>query len=935
MAQYDIMPRPSSLLGTTLKLAFVGRRSELDVFEDMLFPGTAPLYQVFSLVGVGGQGKTTLLDQFAQRMTALDCKDRPVCRLDFGLPQHRSMIEGLFFLRNQLRTQGVATHAFDVAFARHFAFTRPGRDIKLEYPELYRFAEDSLFGELVDIGAEAVSEIPGGKLAVALLARASNRIAQWYTTRGVPILSQLDAMHPQRLGIELPVFLGFDVLEFVTAHPQRRPVFLVDTYEALWRDTGSSSALTSPSGDQWIRRLVEECPGCLWIMAGRHRLKWSQHDSGWTQYVVERDLGALTPEEADALLDAGAITSVALRAALREVASGHPLSLALGIRYCQMKALGGAAITEHDVPRTQQEVLDRFFDHLDPAVRGLVRVLAVPTLVHIDLWSYLARSAFPVFDLYAASTILEDVFFRVVSEQEYAMHDRVRQHLLEELPRREPDLLRRARLAVFDFYDQAAAGGGQCVPDLSGNVRQRDGCLVEASDHLLEAAPERYIRWCEQQLERTKNGSRQRQVLIERAGRVLSTIGEGNLLDATILARLRLCADPWDASGLDLLDSLAIQIEGKVLNAELITPLRQIASDLHSANPSRLPPSILRALLRSGVEDIGLAILAGDLESAARWAEQSVRQENTLDVRASWFALVAIARSARVDLCEFIGERLGSQQHDLGFWVTLAQVVDTFCFEKAPQLGLLVAQGALRAPDSESVVRRLQALEPSVITHQVVLTLYDALIGVGALGCARQLIDQRFDDSAKRNFAMGLEQLLIASGHNALETDEGRQFIETFEQECRVVGFAQGYLEAALATDPDFARTFSVPALAAVRAEITRSYDVYKAFGGHPSTATMRRGIRFDLVRTDRSEVFLFLNDALILYRPVDWLAFDAEWRFRFHDVRQGHRSFGFLGVAPELELNIGDGASLLLVLTDDAQEPIQGEYMRFYGHAW
>lgn len=902
----------------------------------MLWPAAVSRYQVLSLSGVGGQGKTTLLNQLAQRMSAFDCRDRPLCRLDFGVPQHRSMVEGLFFLRNQLRTQGVPTHAFDVAFARHFALTRPGRDIKREYPELYRFAEDSLFGELVDVGADAVRDLPGGKLAVTLLTRVSNRVHQWYSTRGVAILSQLDALSSQQLGLDLPMFLGFDLLEFVTEHPRRRPVLLLDTYEALWRDTGTNAALDSTSGDLWVRRLAEECPGCLWVLAGRHRLKWAQHDADWAQYIVERELGALTSNDADALLDAGSIQGDGLRAALRQVAAGHPLSLALGIRYCQMKASGGTTVTEHDLPRTQQEVLDRFFDHLDPTVRGLIRVLAVPTLVRVELWPHLARSAFPIFDLYAASALLEEVFFRPVAEGEYAMHDRVREHLLEDMSRREADLLRRARLAVFDFYDQAAAGGSADAPDLGGTVRQRDGCLLEAAKHLADAAPERYIRWCEQRLERGRKGSLQRRALIARADALLGTIGQQNLLDAAILARLRLCVDPWDETGLALLERLTAVTEGQVLHETWIAPLRQIALDMQGANPSRLPLSLVRALLACGVEDIDLALIANDLSSATRWAEREVIQAGDNDIDVSWSAWAAIARSARSDLCEIVGERLGRREQDLPFWVTLTRIVDALCFEGAPALGLVVMRRALQVADCEQVVHRLDGLDLGVVSHQLVLTVCHALLGAAESTCARQLVDRRFDDAARCAFTAGVEQLLATGGEsNALATEEGRQFIEAFEQKHGMQGFVQGYLEVALDTAPNFSRRLSESVLAAVRAEIDRANAVYRTLGGRPNVATLRKN-RFHLGVNERSELFLLFNDALILWRSIDWLAFDTDWRLIFGDARQGQRrQIGLSSASSMRELDIGDGATLLLVLVDDAGTPVEGEYKRFYGRVW
>ena len=89
-------------------------------------------------------------------------------------------------------------------------------------------------------------------------------------------------------------------------------------------------------------------------------------------------------------------------------------------------------------------------------------------------------------------------------------------------------------------------------------------------------------------------------------------------------------------------------------------------------------------------------------------------------------------------------------------------------------------------------------------------------------------------------------------------------------------------------------------------------------------------------MQNDRSEVILFQNDALLLWRPIDWIAFNPDWGFRLGDARQGsNRTFKLLMKQSDQHCDIGDGASLLVVLTDERGEPVMGDYVDFYGRSW
>jgi len=72
------MPRLKDILQQQRKMNFVGRQKELSFFERLLL-GKEPSTHLIYIYGPGGQGKTTLLKQFADA-----CKEKsvPVIQLD-------------------------------------------------------------------------------------------------------------------------------------------------------------------------------------------------------------------------------------------------------------------------------------------------------------------------------------------------------------------------------------------------------------------------------------------------------------------------------------------------------------------------------------------------------------------------------------------------------------------------------------------------------------------------------------------------------------------------------------------------------------------------------------------------------------------------------------------------------------------------------------
>ena len=149
-----------------MQFAFVGRRRELDMFEELVrLPQAPDQYRILSIHGVRGQGKTSLLQRMQAILRERDRKNIPVASLDFDLPEQRESATALLDLRNQLRRAGVATNAFEIAFARHFALTRIGHDIRQEHPELFRF-EAGVLSELIGLASDVFSSCPAASSSI-------------------------------------------------------------------------------------------------------------------------------------------------------------------------------------------------------------------------------------------------------------------------------------------------------------------------------------------------------------------------------------------------------------------------------------------------------------------------------------------------------------------------------------------------------------------------------------------------------------------------------------------------------------------------------------------------------------------------------------------------------------------------------------------------
>jgi hypothetical protein len=588
---------------------FAGRRQELAQFETLLWTRQPrDQYKVVSIAGLGGQGKTTLLERMRARLVEADAKEIPRAFLDFELSRHRDPVLGVLEARNQLRRSGVATNAFDIAFKRHFNLTRAGRDIRNDFPELFEL-EGGFAGDLVDIALSAAENVPGGKLAFGLLTRGGTAFLNWYRNRGSALVASLASLGAQDLQRELPICLGQDLCAALEGKAGPRPIVFVDTYEAAWRSENSYSGIGSSGADAWLRSLAENAPGTLFVIVGRRFVDWGDVDEDWNAVITRITLGELDDVGQEALLKAVGVTDEAVAGRIKETAKGHPLTLKTQLRIFEKIAAAGRVPQPEDFPTTHKAVLDRFLDHVDDATRGIVRALAVPSFIEEPMWSQFGREGFACFDSHAPEEILEEVFFRASGGGTFLMHENVRDHMIAELSRHDSGFLARARLAMFDYFDRASSMGAQRraphgIPDHSVRVQDRDIALNEAADLLAAAAPARLTPWLISRFsgDLGLTPSRTRIPLFEKACLVLPN----EPLDRLRLARLVAEVDPFSSLVKGILEDTLPSLSAS--DSEIRSEVIQIASHFLLTPADRISAPLGNCLKTFLIDDAKLSI---------------------------------------------------------------------------------------------------------------------------------------------------------------------------------------------------------------------------------------------------------------------------------------------------------------------------------------
>lgn len=505
--------------------AFANRDYQREVFRTALQQRQGPDdYRVLVFFGPGGHGKTWLSEDFTR---TLNKKEVAYATLNFdrktddGL-HHRNPVLAIKALRCQLSDSlgGAAFPAFDVAFRHYHERGRTGQSFDKAHPEL---GSKNLFLRTALVSGDVVT---GGGVSLIyeeLRRRFGAKVQQWYAKHAAELLNDLSALSLEKLRERLAVCFAADLAHHAwggnsdpSCDPARRIVILIDTYEALFEELTAKRGLGTDRVDDWVRKLVDETPGVLWVITGRDRLSW---DSG-SDFDAEHYAAALQQVPLDglpahdarqALIDAGveeeAIRDRMLQGALMRSGNVHPFYLDLQAQlYGRMRADGGLYGPEGELLTdrfggSEQKVIARFLEYVDPDECRVLRLLAQPRHFDRALFEHLYEKF-----LVGVSVTYQDLvrrsLFRTSGKSNdlnaaatrTSMHDLLRDYLCQEAFHDEPERSREVHDTLFRWYHDIAQ------ENLLSDLQVAEAALQEAAYHKSLAGDEPFVDWCASQL---------------------------------------------------------------------------------------------------------------------------------------------------------------------------------------------------------------------------------------------------------------------------------------------------------------------------------------------------------------------------------------------------------------------------------------------------
>lgn len=278
---------------------------------------------VIFFYGLGGIGKSRLINEIKNNLKSKGVYN--YASIDFKDQSIHTLVRTLISIRHSLKTShSISFNHFDVAYAIYFARKNP--DFIYKEQKLPFFDEIGLTGSIIGLfdGLSLFSSI--------------NNIANWiYKLSKKKFISRelkeellkLKDKTIDEIEDSLLFFFAYDFKKEIANKKHPTPVIFIDTYEHLWKyDTTSNNRLDI---DEWVRDIIINMPFALFVISGRDKLKWTEIDGEWGNYLNQYLLEPLSKPDTKEFLNSVGIHDGKLFEKIFEITKGHPYYIDLCI----------------------------------------------------------------------------------------------------------------------------------------------------------------------------------------------------------------------------------------------------------------------------------------------------------------------------------------------------------------------------------------------------------------------------------------------------------------------------------------------------------------------------------------------------------------------------------------------------------------------------
>ncbi|MBL4811235.1 MAG: tetratricopeptide repeat protein [Rhodobacteraceae bacterium] len=394
--------------------------------------------------------------------------------------------------------------------------------MRQKHPELYKGDNGLLeeFSEIAggtvgEITGEVLADIPGLGLLFKISKRLTNRTQEWLARRGKHVLAGLDQLDQDAIAENLPRYLGADICDLLAENPSSRITICLDTFEALWRDYNSNDTVNGAHADEWVRNLVQDAPGVLFLIFGRDKLRWDEIDKDWAPIVDSHSLGKLSDQDADQFLAGVPIEDADIREKIVSSSGGLPFYLDLQVsQYADLSEDGVPQID--DFAASQHDVLPRFWNHLSDPEREIMRYASYPHDLSEPIMNRLALVFPGALGQLNWGWLARQSFISLATNGDPVMHNLMRQMAQDREQKERPERWAQIHTALFDMHDADAQPSAEAVV-----TTDHEAAFDAALRHKLFSDPKGFWDWFNKRVVAFESAYRSR--YLERVFRFLYT----------------------------------------------------------------------------------------------------------------------------------------------------------------------------------------------------------------------------------------------------------------------------------------------------------------------------------------------------------------------------------------------------------------------------
>lgn len=360
------------------------------------------VFQVFSIHGIGGIGKTRLVTEFSRLVSP-----EPVFFVSFEIEKRSDVVNNLCKIRKEI---DCSCPFFDFALLRYWEMTNP-TVLDDSFMDVFH---KNFFVSMLDLVAEIVGE-PVGALECEFTLPpiiTPSTIMDFMNTiyRKIPqfqhssLFQAISSTSTDQLIDKLSTLLGIEIGHLISVGKIMTPIFIFDSYQ---------ESQPYSESEEWLYHLVKSAGRGVYIVTSREPLHWKES----SEHLIVHNLQCYPEDEARILLEETIQNRPDLVDQIIESTQCVPIYIDLALNvYESEKTVVGEVLVEKSLFCDRHKLVHHFISHMRPSWQSVVLNLATIRLFNNDIFQHLVKSKMLDCAPYEYTNIIQSNLFSYVSE---------------------------------------------------------------------------------------------------------------------------------------------------------------------------------------------------------------------------------------------------------------------------------------------------------------------------------------------------------------------------------------------------------------------------------------------------------------------------------------------------------------------------------------